>query len=117
MKPVVTGLCLAFLPLLAQASIDSSGAQGALPAPPAGQVAPDARPGQDGAAAPRRSRMVEPASAERPVIRFSAMYRVNEPDASTKDNCLKGTGTRLKRAANGSGACTIGNGRAYVPDL
>jgi hypothetical protein len=118
MKPVVVGLCLAFAPALAQASIDSGGAQGdTLPAPPAQQAAPAVRPGQDGAAAePRRSRMAEPASKERPVIRFSAIYQVTEPDASTKDNCMKGTGTRLKRTAGGSGACAIGNGRAYVPE-
>ena len=49
-------------------------------------------------------------------MKLSAMYRVIEPDASSKDNCLKGTGTRLKRAAAGNAACTIGNGQVFVPE-
>jgi hypothetical protein len=68
------------------------------------------------ATSPRRSIMVETGPRERPVMRLSAMYRVVGRDDASRDNCLKGTGTRLKRDPNGAGACTIGNGQAYIPD-
>lgn len=68
------------------------------------------------ATSPRRSIMVETGPKERPVMRLSAMYRVVGRDDAGRDSCLKGTGTRLKRDPSGAGACTIGNGRAYVPD-
>lgn len=116
MKPVFLCLCLSLSPLVAQASIDSSGRQGpALPAQPAAQPAPASAHTPDGAAAPRRTRMVEADPADRPVMKFSAMYRVTEPDAASKDNCLKGTGTRLKRSGGGA-TCTVGNGQVFVPD-
>ena len=120
MKPVVLCLCLSALSLVAQASIGSSGRQDpALPAQPAPPTAAQPAPGavrQDGTIPQRRSRMADAGPADGPVMKLSAMYRVTEPDASSKDNCLKGTGTRLKRAATGVGACTIGSGQVFVPE-
>lgn len=80
---------------------------------------PEAEPAMASTApviSPRRSIMVETGPRERPVIRLSAMYRVVGRDDAGRDSCLKGTSTRLKRDPSGAGACTIGNGRAYVPD-
>ncbi|UWX03567.1 hypothetical protein H1235_11230 [Pseudoxanthomonas sp. NC8] len=55
-------------------------------------------------------------AGQRPPIAFSATYTAGGRDASTRGDCLKGTGTRLKRSANGAGACAIGNGRVYTPE-
>lgn len=61
----------------------------------------------------RRSRMVEPEGSRRPTFHLTAVFIENEPDVSTKDNCLKNTGTRLKREDSGNRACTSGNGVVY----
>lgn len=48
------------------------------------------------------------------VFRLAAVYHeAAQHDPSRKDNCLKGTGTRVKREATGNGACAIGNGQVY----
>ena len=61
----------------------------------------------------RRSRMVAAEPKDRPQMRFSALYREVGPDPGTRDNCLKGTGSQVKRDASGVGACTIGNGQVF----
>lgn len=50
----------------------------------------------------------------RPQMRFSVLYRESEPDRAARGDCLKNTGTRVKRDASGIGACTIGNGQVYL---
>lgn len=90
----------------------------AAPGPATPFAEPDAADGQDtgdGTSPARRSRMVD-GDDNRPSFRLSAAYRVVERDPAGKDTCLKGTGSRLKRDADGHAACTIGNGRVYVPE-
>lgn len=84
-------------------------------------VAPDQAGYRDRGVAPatgapenaRRSRMVAAESKDRPQMRFSAMYREVGTDPGTRDNCLKGTGSRVRRETYGVGACVIGNGQVY----
>lgn len=112
--------CLALVPLAqAHASLGNpsrtegaSLAVEAVPMPEAKRA--QAQPEQ--AVPARRSVMVESGPRQKPVMRLSAMYRVMGRDEAGKDNCLKGTGTRLKRDPNGPDACTIGNGQAFSPE-
>ena len=120
MKCIVPVLCLALLPwsIAAHASIDSN-AGSTMPSPvqaDAPVATPQPAPAQDGPRPQRRSVMAEAGPGDRPVMRFSAMYREVGRDPAGKDICLKQTGTRLKRDSNGAGACAIGSGYVLVPD-
>lgn len=115
-------LALAIAPLsFAHASLGNPQRQAEAPLPAAAQ-ATDASAGDvpvvapaPASTTPRRSRMVEAGADDPPVMRFSAMYRVVGRDEAGKDNCLKGTGTRLRQNSGGTGGCAIGNGRVWVP--
>jgi hypothetical protein len=122
MKPVARGLCLALLlPLSsANASIESGGRQRGAPPLPAesGDVASveKAISADEVAAPPRRTRLADRTPADRPVFTVTAVFHAApKHDPSRKDNCLKFTGTRLKRDAAGKGACVIGNGQVFKP--
>jgi hypothetical protein len=106
--------CLAAVPLSdAHASLGNAGRQDGALLPTAPATAESRDDAVDKPAKPRRSRMAEVTPEDRPAMRFSAMYRMVERSKPSKDNCLKGTGSRLKR--EGANACA-GYGQAYVPD-
>lgn len=111
-------LCLAMLPAFAaHASLDSHVAAGKATPLTVPVAAPEAQaPGTDATAPVRRSRMVEAGPEDAPKMRFSALYRVVGKDPGGKDNCLKNTGSRLKRDDSGLGSCVRGNGRVYIPE-
>lgn len=110
-------LCLLLPAFAAHAAAEGRETVAAKPLP----VAPDQAGDRDRGVAPatgapenaRRSRMVAAESKDRPQMRFSAMYREVGTDPGTRDNCLKGTGSRVRRETYGVGACVIGNGQVY----
>ncbi len=112
-----TCLCLLLPAFAAHAAAEGRETVAAKPLP----VAPDQAGYRDRGVAPatgapenaRRSRMVAAESKDRPQMRFSAMYREVGTDPGTRDNCLKGTGSRVRRETYGVGACVIGNGQVY----
>ncbi|MFD1043563.1 hypothetical protein [Pseudoxanthomonas kaohsiungensis] len=117
MKPMpVLVAVLALVPLSeVQASLGSPARQEAAPLRVDGPAAPaqGAATENAGQRTERRSRMVEATLDDRPVMRFSAMYREVGPKPATKDNCLQGTGSRLKRESQAS-SCQ-GHGQIFVP--
>lgn len=117
MKPMLLLVaCLAAVPLSdAHASLGNAGQQDGIPLPAESAATAERRADTlDKSEKPRRTRMAEATPEDRPVMRFSAMYRMVEGEKPSRDNCLKGTGSRLKREG-GSNACA-GYGQAYVPD-
>jgi hypothetical protein len=120
MKPAFLGLCFLLTPLAVQASIGGgpppdfvSPAPTGQPAGQSGDLVQQAAPGETAAVSQRRSTMIRE-STDRPVLKLSAMYHVVDQDRS--DNCLAGTGTHIKRAADGISRCVIGNGRVFMPE-
>ena len=125
MKPVFLALCFSLVPLAAQASIGANG-QDMVPPMPAGPVmdpatdrdgrvaTDEAASGENEAATQRRSVLVRERSTDGPVLKLSDMYRV--VGMGRADNCLAGTGTRIRRDGGGIGACATGNGRVFMPE-
>ncbi|WP_144409191.1 hypothetical protein [Pseudoxanthomonas suwonensis] len=119
MKFLALPLCLALASVPAahasaqSASVHDAAAASRLPPVDGDRMAdPAGEPAQADPDSPRRSRMDQTAAEERPVFRFSAMYRVVDRDEASKDNCLKNTGSRVRRESG----CVAGNGQVFVPE-
>ena len=111
-------LCLVLPAFAAHATVDgreaASGRTLPVAADRAGDHGPDATPATGAREKVRRSTMaaVEP-EGRRPEMRFAFMHREVGTDPGTRGDCLKGTGSRVKRDTSGVGACVIGNGQVY----